>query len=245
LIVQGQTWPRRAHAIAIAFRTVARFPFSWQQMIASQTGFRYVATDRDWERAKTTRMLNDAGESKRLATKAQSQAVSTIGAGCARPSQFPSILPPRKSTMSKLLKLIFASVVVASVAAPITVQASQTDSVTCSVAISYVLNGSLRESYQKDFVVAPTAPISDDFSTFTRFKFFDASTRRESGASVVDISYYSDVGVFDSIDFRTKLTLRDDKASETASGSHTYFASLGLVGEHTTNYNLTCQRLKQ
>ncbi len=136
-------------------------------------------------------------------------------------------------------------VMAAGVATPISASASQTEGVSCSVAISYVLNGAVRESYQKDFVVAPAAPISDDFSTFTRFKFFDATTRRESGASIVDIGYYSDVGVFNSIDFRTRLTLRDDKSTETASGSHTYFVSLGVAGEHTTNYNLTCQRLKQ
>jgi hypothetical protein len=147
--------------------------------------------------------------------------------------------------MSKLLKLLLVSATLAGAVAPLGVHASQSDGVACSVVISYVLNGTVRESYQKDFAVTPAVPVSDDFSTFTRFKFFDASTHRESGASIVDISYYSDVGVFDSIDFRTKLTLRDDKAVETASGSHTYYVSLGVSGQHTTNYNLTCQRLKQ
>jgi hypothetical protein len=147
--------------------------------------------------------------------------------------------------MSKLVKLLLASITVAGVAAPINVYASQSDSVACSVGVSYVLNGVLRESYQKDFVVSPTAAYSDDFSTFIRFKFFDATTHRDGGASVVDVSYFSDVGVFDSVDFSTKLVLRDDKSAETATGSHTFYTSRPASAAHATSYNLTCQRLKQ
>ena len=57
-------------------------------------------------------------------------------------------------------------------------------------------------------------------------------------------SYYNDVGVFDAIDFRTQLTLHDDKAAETLSASHTYFTSQGTAGDRTTNYTLTCNVLK-
>jgi len=60
----------------------------------------------------------------------------------------------------------------------------------------------------------------------------------------VAISYYNDVGVFDAIDFRTQLTLHDDKDAESISASHTYFTSQGAAGDRTTNYTLTCSILK-
>jgi len=63
--------------------------------------------------------------------------------------------------------------------------------------------------------------------------------------TLVAINYCNDVGVFESIDFNTKLTIRDDRVEETVSGSHRYITELGVVGDHTTNYTLACRRSKQ
>jgi hypothetical protein len=64
------------------------------------------------------------------------------------------------------------------------------------------------------------------------------------GNTVVAISYRNDVGVFEFVDFNTKLTIRDDRAEATVSGSHRYFTELGVVGDPTTNYTLACGRSK-
>ena len=147
--------------------------------------------------------------------------------------------------MSNLMKLLIVPITVVGFAAPIEVKASELRSVSCSVAVDFLFNGAVRaKPYRKDFVVHPGGFFSDDFSTFFRWGFFDASTHLELGNTVVAISYYNDVGVFDAIDFRTQLTLHDDKNAETISASHTYFTEQGVIGDRTTNYTLTCNVLK-
>lgn len=146
--------------------------------------------------------------------------------------------------MFNLSKVLMLSLAVAGLTAPIAAEASRAENVSCSVSVTYLLNGVVRENYQQSFVAEPTAPFSDDFSTFTRQKFFDASTYLDGRASVVQLSYFSDVGAFDYVDFLTTLTLRDDRDAETVSGSHTYYSSVGVAGTHTTNYSFTCQRVR-
>ncbi|HEX4942940.1 MAG TPA: hypothetical protein VFV55_01230 [Usitatibacteraceae bacterium] len=143
--------------------------------------------------------------------------------------------------MSRLMKMLLVSFTVASAAATVNADASEIRSVACTVTVDYLLNGVLRAPYRKDFVVNPGEFFQDDFSTFTRFRAFEASTRLETGNTVVAIDYFNDVGVFESVDLSTTLTLRDN--DETISGSHSYFTSLGIAGEHTTNYTLACRRL--
>ena len=145
--------------------------------------------------------------------------------------------------MFSLKKILFASISATSLAVPFSAIAAQNDPVSCTVSVDYVLNGVLREHYQKDFIVDTITPFSDDFSTFTRFKFFDATTQKVSGVSTVNIAYFNDVGVFNSVDFRAKLSLRDDR-SETTDGSYTFFTSLPGSAAHATNYTLTCRRVK-
>jgi hypothetical protein len=144
-----------------------------------------------------------------------------------------------------MIKLLLVSVTAAVIAAPIAVNASELRTVACSVTINYLVNDVVRAPYQKDFVLTPDAAFTDDFSTVTRFRFFDAATHLDDGDTVVTISYFNDVGVFEFVDFRTQLKIRDDGKVETNSGAHTYFTSLGAAGEHTTEYMLACARLKR
>ena len=58
--------------------------------------------------------------------------------------------------------------------------------------------------------------------------------------TVMAIGFCNGVGAFASIDFDTKLTIRDDRVEKTVSGSHRYFTELGVVGDSTTNYTLAC-----
>ena len=146
--------------------------------------------------------------------------------------------------MKSFIRLMLVALAAVQLTGPSAVHAAQVRAVSCTVAIDYLFNDVLRAPYQKTFVVDPGAVFEDDFSTFTRFRIFDAWTHLdETGNTVVEISYFNDVGVFDSIDLRTRLTLHED--AETISGSHSYFTSQGVAGERTTNHTLTCSRLKR
>lgn len=148
--------------------------------------------------------------------------------------------------MSKTTRLFLAAALAASITAPLTASAAELRNVSCSVSVNYLLNNVVRSAYQKDFVIAPGVAFQDDFSTFTRFRFLDASSRLEADGKTtsVSLSYYNDVGVFEAVDFRTELKIHDDKTPETASGTHSYWSSLGVAGDHTTSYSLTCRVLK-
>lgn len=132
-------------------------------------------------------------------------------------------------------------------AAPLSVSAQQQVSASCSVAVDYLYNGVIAEPYRKDFVVAPGVPFVDDFSTPTRIKTFTATAARNSGNLVVSIDYFSDVGVFHSIDFNAQLAIQERGRVESTSGSNGFFASSAVTpqsvsGNHVTNYTLSCRR---
>ncbi len=133
--------------------------------------------------------------------------------------------------MSRTKQFILASILAAGLFAPLNANAAELRSVACSVSVNYLLNGVVRAPYQKDFVITPGTTFEDDFSTITRFRIFDASTRLEADnkTTTVSFSYYNDVGVFEAIDFRTELKLRNDRTPETTSGTHTYWSSLGVA----------------
>jgi hypothetical protein len=129
--------------------------------------------------------------------------------------------------------------------APINANAEDVRNVSCSVDVDFLFNNLLRATYQRDFVVSPGVDYDEDISTATRFGFFNASTSLQADKSyVVTITYDYDVGVFDWVDLRTELTLRQDRLAETNQGSHRYFTSQGAAGERTTNWTLTCTRVK-
>ena len=129
---------------------------------------------------------------------------------------------------------------------PSSVSAAQLRNVSCSVAIDYSLSNIVRAQYQREIIIQPGLLFEDDFSTAVRFRYLDAITRLEADGktTTVTLSYYNDVGVFEFIDFRTELKLKDDRVPVTTAGSHTYWSSLGVAGEHTTDYAITCAVLK-
>lgn len=130
--------------------------------------------------------------------------------------------------------------------APLAAHAGEPPAVGCSVSVTYLLNRVVRSTYATDFTVTPTAPFADDFSTAVRFRYFDALASRDADGKATDvsISYYNDVGVFEFVDLRTALSVREDRRPQTTSGEHTYWSSLGVAGEHTTRWVLTCEALK-
>jgi len=144
--------------------------------------------------------------------------------------------------MSWFIKPLLASIAVASLGAQTNQNTVEKVSVSCSVSVDYLINSVVAESYRKDFVVQPGAGFSDDFSTSTRQKLFRASVAREGGNLAVAIEYFSDVSVFDSVDFNTRFTMHLGRGIQTTAGSHT-FSSSQAGGNHTTNYVLACSRL--
>lgn len=142
-------------------------------------------------------------------------------------------------------KLLMVFNLAASFAGPMTVNAAEPRSMSCAVSIDYLLNGVVRAPYHKEFVVNPGEVFEDDFSTVTRFRLFTASTRLDdAGKTVVDVSYFNDVGVLEAVDFSTELTIHNENNGETDSWSHTYWSSTGIAGNHTTAYSITCKRFK-
>jgi hypothetical protein len=100
---------------------------------------------------------------------------------------------------------------------------------------SGIVTGS--EIYQREFVLSEDETFSEDFSTQTRFKFFDASFQKVDGDKVVAIDWFADVTVFNSVDFTTSVILSKGDKSGRAAGSHTLYTSSGST---TTTYTLTC-----
>lgn len=120
---------------------------------------------------------------------------------------------------------------------------AQALSVTCDVNIQYLLNNAPMETYARTFQVSEGVPYSEDFSTATRFKFFDASFAREVNQGRVSISYFNDVGVFSTVQLNTSLVMRKRTGVETTSGDHTYSTSQGAAGNHETRWTLSCRKL--
>ena len=135
-----------------------------------------------------------------------------------------------------------AGLLAVALASPVPAAAAGLMRASCSVSVDYLLNGTLVESYARDFTVEEGTPFQDDFSTPTREKGFSATVGRSAGKPTVVMNYFNDVGVFTSIMVDTSVAIL--KAAPTAStGRHTFSTSQGVAGNHLTTYTLHCQRL--
>ena len=120
--------------------------------------------------------------------------------------------------MINLNKLLIASVTVAGLVSSFAASAADTDAMECSVAVNFT-SGAGSLTYAKVFEVSPAAPFSDDFSTLTRFKFFDATVAIESGIPVVSIFFDADVSVFNAVSFEASLKVRDQRTARQHPGT--------------------------
>jgi hypothetical protein len=126
--------------------------------------------------------------------------------------------------------------------------ASAQAALSCSVAVDYVQtaqDGTIvaTESYQRDFLAEPGVEFVDDFSTPTRLKVFTASTLARPGRTIVTITYFNDVGTFNSVEFGSQLALLNSQIAESVAGAQTFSTSLSpLSGHYTTDYTLVCRR---
>ena len=147
--------------------------------------------------------------------------------------------------MSKVHCLLIASLAAVSLVSPMAAVAAENDPMACVVTVDYSLNNVSRLSYTKAFVVGPEAPFSDDFSTATRLRSFDASLSVESGDPVVSATFFADVSTFNGVGFQASLRVRDEAHGETTSVRNYFYSSVtGAAGTHVTTYSMTCERAK-
>lgn len=92
------------------------------------------------------------------------------------------------------------------------------------------------ETYKREFVLVEGGSYSDDFSTRTRFKFFDARFDKVNGEKTVSGDWFADVTVFNSVEVSTAVTLEDGDKRGKSSASHTLYTSGGST---TTTFTLS------
>jgi hypothetical protein len=147
------------------------------------------------------------------------------------------------NTLKASLALLFSALSMQAAAESGTNPAN--DTMDCSVSVEYKRNNVSRLVYTKDFTVAPDAPFSDDFSTATRFRFFDATVARVDGTPEVAVVFDADVDTFNTVDFGAVLKVHDESKGETQTGDNAFFTSAtGASGSHRTAYTLTCAKAK-
>lgn len=143
-----------------------------------------------------------------------------------------------------------ALALIAALAAPATVRAESgtnpdNDVMSCTISVEYKRSNVSRLVYTREFLVSPTAPFTDDFSTATRLRFFDATVARIDNEPHVAVVFDADVDVFNAVQFGTTLKVRDENKGDTQSGHNSFFTSVpGAAGSHRTDYTLTCMRAK-
>lgn len=96
------------------------------------------------------------------------------------------------------------------------------------------------EYYLKEFLLTDGAFFSDDFSTRTRFKFMDASMNTVDGDSTIDIDWFADISVFNSVDVSTAVTLGKGNKAGKSQGQHTFYTTGSSV---RTTFFLECSEL--
>jgi hypothetical protein len=145
--------------------------------------------------------------------------------------------------MFKKIKLLAASVMAASLAAPFVTQAASSDgSVTCKMAVS--TSGAAKGgSYNKTFVVSPGVNFIEDFGSFAAFDSFTASLARTGSNYVLSVDYFRDVSAFDSVGFKANLTIPNGGSIANTSGGNEFDTSVGGSRSYLTDYALSCRRL--
>lgn len=144
--------------------------------------------------------------------------------------------------MSRTPNLLACAAAAAILAVPMAAQSADPAVVNCSIAIDYTLNGAALQAYRKDFAIQPGVAFTDDFSSTTRSRTFNASVAPEGNNMVVAFDYFNDVDTFDAVSFNARMTLFRGQGIETTSGRQGFSTSLGVAGNHLTSYTLSCRR---
>lgn len=117
--------------------------------------------------------------------------------------------------------------------------AAQGNSLACNIQVN-VTGGTPGDAYVRDFVLQQGVAFTDDFSTPTRQRSFDAVMAREGSNWVVSINYFNDIGVFDALGFSTRLTVTS--GTTTTTGTTDFATSLPSARRYVAAYTLSCRR---
>lgn len=143
--------------------------------------------------------------------------------------------------MSKKINLLAISIIAASLTAPVFVYAAATDgSVACNITVNTV-GAQKGGTYAKTFVVKPGVTFVEDFGP-TSFDSFTAGITKVGGNFVVDVDYFRDVSVFDSVGFKANLTIPNGGSTAKTTGSNEFDTSTGGFRTYVTGYSLSCRR---
>lgn len=147
--------------------------------------------------------------------------------------------------MSKLMNALLIAAAATALSSPAMAASGSgnegNDTMACDITVEHMRGNVISLTYTRDFVVSPSAPYSDDFSTATRFRFFDATVERIDGSPVVTFVFDADVDVFNSVNFGSALKIRDENKGDSLGGTSSFFGS-GTTGSHRSFYSLTCKR---
>ncbi len=147
--------------------------------------------------------------------------------------------------MSKLFNALLIAAAATALTTPAMAESGSSneanDTMACTVTVEHKRGNVTNLVYTRDFVVAPSTPYSDDFSTATRFRFFDATVARVNGSPEVVFVFDADVDVFNAVNFGSVLRVHDESGGETLTGSSSFFGS-GTTGSQRSFYTLTCKR---
>jgi hypothetical protein len=114
-------------------------------------------------------------------------------------------------------------------------------SASCTLKADYSLNNSLVEAFTHSFIVDEGTAYTYDFSTSTRQKSMVSSIVRTGNRTSVSANYFNDVGVFVAIEVDTSVPVQNVGQVGATSGTHTFYTSQGVVGNHATVWSLSCK----
>lgn len=109
--------------------------------------------------------------------------------------------------------------------------------VTCVVDVVVQTGPSQQTAYHKEFTLLEGEVFSDDFSTATRFKFFDASLTKVNGEWIMAVDWFADTTVFNSVELRTAVTIPNGQKTAKTAGTHTFTNS---TTNSETGYSIVC-----
>lgn len=115
--------------------------------------------------------------------------------------------------------------------------ASGSKGVTCVIDVVVQTGPTLQTTYHKEFTLLEGETFSDDFSSATRMRFFDASLTKVSGEWIMDVDWYADTTTFNTVEMRTAAIIPKGQKSTKTAGTHNFWNS---TTSSETGYSVVC-----
>ncbi len=115
--------------------------------------------------------------------------------------------------------------------------ASGSKGVTCVIDVVVQTGATLQTTYRKEFTLLEGETYSDDFSTATRMRFFDASLTKVNGEWIMSVDWYADTTVFNTVELRTAVVIPSNQKVGKTAGTHNFWNS---TTSSETGYSIAC-----